>query len=45
MHSLEFQSWKSEQISYFRGYLNNFNANSEEYKTLIRGITELEKAV
>lgn len=36
--------WKSEQVEYFKRYLDNFDENSKQYTVLKRGIAELEKA-
>jgi len=37
------QNWKSEQISYFKRYLDSFDKGSEQYNVLRKGISELEK--
>jgi hypothetical protein len=37
-------SWKNEQVKYFKGYLNNFKKDSKEYKMILDGISDLEKS-
>jgi hypothetical protein len=37
-------NWKTEQIQYFKRYLNNFDKGSKQYRVIERGIAELEKS-
>lgn len=37
-------SWKNDQINYFKSYLKNFEKGSKEYNILMNGISELEKS-
>lgn len=39
----DMKKWKSEQVSYFKKYLQNFDENSKQYSILTNGIAELEK--
>lgn len=41
----DMKRWKSEQIDYFRKYLGSFEKESAEYRTIKRGIAELEKTM
>lgn len=40
---VDMKRWKKEQIDYFRSYLGSFEKDSAMYRTLERGIAELEK--
>jgi len=35
-------TWKSEQIFYFKEYIKAFSPETEEYKKIAKGIKELE---
>lgn len=37
------RTWKDEQLSYFRKYINEFDADSREHGLLMEGIEQLEK--
>ena len=37
--------WRTEQLNYFKQYLNSFSKNSKEYLLLSKGIEELEKSL
>ena len=36
-------SWKSDQIKYFKEYLDTFSKGSKEYQLILDGIKRLEK--
>lgn len=40
---IDISRWKSEQLNYFKKYLDNFEVGSREYNILLKGISDLEK--
>jgi len=42
---LDMKRWKKEQLDYFKRYMGSFEKESSMYRTLERGISELEKTM